>query len=57
MTEIYKIKTNPAPPILDHIFQFYENTSIKKFNLNLRNFREALTHDEKASNYGLETVF
>ena len=56
MTEIYKIKTNPAPPILHHLFQFNETTSIKKFNLNLRNFREPLTHDKKTSNYGLETV-
>ena len=53
MTEIYKIKTNPAPPILHHLFQFHENTVIKKFNLNLRNFRELLTHDKKASNYKL----
>ena len=56
MTEIYEIKTNPAPPILHHLFQFHETTSIKKFNLNLRNFREPLTHDKKTSNYGLETV-
>ena len=33
MTEIYEIKTNPAPPILHHLLQFHENTLIKKFNL------------------------
>ena len=57
MTEIYKVKTNPAPPILHHFFQFNENNLIKKLNFNLRNFRELLTHDKKTSNYGLETVF
>ena len=56
MTEIYKIKTNPAPPIWHHLFQFHENTLIKKFNLNLSNFREPQTHGKKTSNYGLETV-
>ena len=34
--EIYKIKTNLVPLILHPLFQFHENTSIKKFNLNLR---------------------
>ena len=56
MTEIYKIKTNPAPSILHHLFQFHENTLIKKFNLNLKNFREPQTHDQKTSSYGLKTV-
>ena len=56
MTEIYKVKINPAPPILRHLLQFNGNSLIKKFNLNLRNFRELLTHDKKMSNYGLETV-
>ena len=56
MTEISKIKTNPAPPVLHHLFQSHESSLIKKFNLNLRNFREPLTHDKKTSNYGLETV-
>ena len=46
MTEIYKIKTNPAPPILHNLFQFHENTLIKKYNLNLRHFRD-LTHNQK----------
>ena len=54
--EIYKIKTNLVPPILHNLFQFYENTLIKKFDLSLRNFRELLTHDKKTSNYGLEVV-
>ena len=54
--EIYKIKPNSFPPILHHIFQFNENTLIDKFNLDLRNSRELLTHDQKTSNYGLETV-
>ena len=40
MTEIYNIKTNVAPPILHHLFQFHESTLIKKFDLNFRNFRE-----------------
>ena len=56
MTGISKTKTNPAPPVLHHLFQFHENTLIKKFNLSLRNFREPLTHDKKTSNYVLETV-
>ena len=34
MTEIYKVKNNYAPPIMDHLFQFRENT------FSLRNFRE-----------------
>ena len=40
MTEIYNIKTNLAPPILHHLFQFHESTLIEKFDLNFRNFRE-----------------
>ena len=56
MTEIYKIKTNPAPPILHHLFQLHENTLIEKVDLNLRNFREPQTNDKKTSNYKLETV-
>ena len=50
MTEIYKIKSNYAPPIMHHWFKFRENT------FNLRNFREIETHNKKTSNYGLETV-
>ena len=42
MTEIYNMKTNLAPPILDHLFQFHESTLIKKFDLNFRNFREPM---------------
>ena len=56
MTEIYEIKTNLAPNILHNLFQFHENTLVKKFNLELKNFRDPLTHDKKTSNYGLETV-
>ena len=57
MTEIYNIKTNLAPPILHHLFQFHESTLIKKFDLNFRNFREpVLTHDKKTSNYRLAAV-
>ena len=56
MTEIDKIKTSHAPPIMHHLFQFRENTLIKKFNLNLRNFRQLLTHDKKTSNYGYKNA-
>ena len=51
--EISKIKTNLIPRIFLPLFQFHENTLIKKFNLNLRNFRELLTHDKKTPNYGI----
>ena len=50
MTEIYKIKNNHAPPIMHHLFQFREN------NFNLRKFRKLATHNNKTSNYRLETV-
>ena len=50
MTEINKIKSNYASPILHHLFQFRENT------FNLLNFREIASHNKKTSNYGLETV-
>ena len=50
MTEINKIKSKYASPILHHLFQFRENT------FNLLNFREIASHNKKTSNYGLETV-
>ena len=50
MTEINKIKSNYASPILHHLFQFQENT------FNLWNFREIASHNKKTSNYGLGTV-
>ena len=50
VTEVYKIKNNYAPSIMDHLFQFREHT------FNLRNFKEIACHNKKTSNYGLETV-
>ena len=50
ITEIYKIKNNYAPPIMHHLFQFCGNT------FNLRNFRDIANHNQKTSNYALETL-
>ena len=48
--EIYKTKNNYAPPIMHHLFQFCGNT------FNLRNFRDIANHNQKTSNYALETL-
>ena len=45
ITEIYKIKN-----IMHHLFQFCGNT------FNLRNFRDIANHNQKTSNYALETL-
>ena len=50
MMDIYKLKSNYAPPIMHHLFQFRKNT------FSLRNFREFATYNKKTSNYGLETL-
>ena len=43
MTEIYKIKDNYAPPIMQQLFQFRENT------FHLRKITELVTHYKKTS--------
>ena len=43
MTEIYKIKDNYAPPIMQQLFQFRENT------FHLRKITELVTHNKKTS--------
>ena len=50
MAEIYKIKNKYAPPIMHNLSQLHEST------FNLRNVREIATHNNKTSNYWLETV-
>ena len=43
MMEIYKIKDNYAPPIMQQLFQFRENT------FHLRKITELVTHNKKTS--------
>ena len=50
------MKLKPTPPHPFCIIYFSFMKTLKKFNLDLRNFREPFTHDKKTSNYGLQTV-
>jgi len=50
MIEIFKIKNELAPPIMENMFER------RSTNYNLRNFQEFLTERKKTVNYGLETL-
>ena len=50
MVEIYKIKNNLNPPIMDFIFERRNNT------YNLRNFQQFATNRGKTVKMGLETL-
>ena len=50
MKEIYKFTNNLSPPIIDHMFQFRENS------YNLRNFQQLASSTEKTTKMGLETI-
>ena len=50
MTEIFKIKNELAPPILDSMFERRNDS------YNLRNFQEFLTERKRTMHYGLETL-
>ena len=50
MKEIYKFTNNLSPPIMDHMFQFRENS------YNLRNFQQLASFAKKATKMGLETI-
>ena len=50
MKEIYKFANNLSPPIIDHMFQFRENS------YNLRNFQQLASSTKKTTNLGLETI-
>ena len=50
MKEIYKFTNNLPPPIIDHMFQFRENS------YNLRNFQQLASSTKKTTKMGLETI-
>ena len=50
MKEIYKFTNNLPPPIIDHMFQFRENS------YNLRNFQQLVSSTKKTTKMGLETI-
>ena len=50
MKEIYKFTNNLSPPIIDHMFQFRENS------YNLRNFQQLASFTKKTTKLGLETI-
>ena len=50
MKEIYKFINNLSPPIIDHLFQFCENS------YNLRNFQQLPGSTKKTTKMGLETI-
>ena len=50
MIEIFKIKKEFAPPIMENMFER------RSTNYNLRNFQEFLTERKRTVNYGLETL-
>ena len=47
---IYKFTNNLSPPIIDHMFQFRENS------YNLRNFQQLASSTKKTTKLGLETI-
>ena len=49
MVEIYKIKNNLNPPIMEYLFESRNNM------YNLRNFRELATKRKRTVKMGLET--
>ena len=50
MIEVYKIINGYAPPIMDNLFIFRENTH------NLRNLQIILNKNKKTVKYGSETI-
>ena len=50
MKEIYKFTNNLSPPIIDHMFQFRENS------YNLRNFQQLASSTKKTTKMDLETI-
>ena len=50
LKEIYKFTNNPSSPIIDHMFQFRENS------YNLRNFQQLASYMKKTTKMGLETI-
>ena len=50
MTEMFKIKIELAPPIIDSMFER------RNESYNLRNFQEFLTKRKRTVHYGLETL-
>ena len=50
MKEIYKFTNNLSPPIINHMFQFRENS------YNLRNFQQLASSTKKTTKMGLETI-
>ena len=50
MKEIYKFTNNLSLPIIDHMFQFRENS------YNLRNFQQLASSTKKTTKLGLETI-
>ena len=50
MKEIYKFTNNLSPPIIDHMFQFRENS------YNLRIFQQLASSTKKTTKLGLETI-
>ena len=50
MKEIYKFTNNLSPPIIDHMFQFHENS------YNLRNFQQLASSTKKTTKMGLEKI-
>ena len=50
MKEVYKFTNNLSPPIIDHIFQFRENS------YNLKNFQQLASSTKNPTKKGLETI-
>ena len=50
MKEIYKFINNLSPPIINHMFQFCDNS------YNLRNFQQLATSTKKTAKMGLEKI-
>ena len=50
MKEIHKFIIYLSPPIIDHLFQFRENS------YNLRNFQQLASSTKKTTKMGLETI-
>ena len=50
MKEIHKFTNHLYPPIIDHMFQFHENS------YNLKNFEQLESSTEKTTKMGLEKI-
>ena len=57
MIEIYKMKKNLNPPIMENMFERRDNTyKFSKSLRNLRNFQEFATKRKRTEKIGLETL-